>query len=82
MIARGDMMDPESLDRAMAGVDAVVTSSAGYTRHRKGDSPEIDRVGNANLAGAAARAGVRRFVLTSILTCDQTPQVPISGTRS
>lgn len=76
VIARGDMMDPESLDRAMAGVDAVVTSSAGYTRHRKGDSPEIDRVGNANLAGAAARAGVRRFVLTSILTCDQTPQVP------
>ncbi|NUS36624.1 MAG: SDR family oxidoreductase [Pseudarthrobacter sp.] len=75
-IARGDMMDRESLDRAMAGVDAVVTSAAGYTRHRKGDTPEIDRVGNANLAEAAARAGVRRFVLTSILTCDQTPQVP------
>lgn len=75
-IARGDMMDPDSLNHAMAGVDAVVTSAAGYTRHRKGDSPEIDRVGNANLAEAAARAGVRRFVLTSILTCDQTPQVP------
>lgn len=75
-IARGDMMDPDSLNRAMAGVDAVVTSAAGYTRHRKGDSPEIDRVGNSNLAEAAAREGVRRFVLTSILTCDQTPQVP------
>lgn len=58
-IARGDMMDPDSLNRAMAGVDAVVTSAAGYTRHRKGDSPEIDRVGNSNLAEAAAREGVR-----------------------
>ncbi len=75
-VARGDMMDPESLRRAMAGVDAVVTTAAGYTRHRKGDTPETDTVGNANLAEAAKRAGVRRFVLTSILTCDQTPRVP------
>jgi uncharacterized protein YbjT (DUF2867 family) len=75
-IARGDMMDPDSLLRAMTGADAVVTSAAGYTRHRKGDNPAIDTVGNSNLAEAAKRAGVRRFVLTSILTCDQTPDVP------
>ena len=75
-IAAGDMMDPESLRRAMAGVDAVVTTAAGYTRHRKGDTAEIDTLGNSNLAEAAKRAGVRRFVLTSILTCDQTPGVP------
>jgi uncharacterized protein YbjT (DUF2867 family) len=75
-IARGDMMDPGSLLRAMTGTDAVVTTAAGYTRHTKGDSPDIDVVGNRNLADAAARAGVRRFVLTSILTCDQTPDVP------
>jgi uncharacterized protein YbjT (DUF2867 family) len=60
----------------MTGVHAVVTSAAGYTRHTKGDSPDIDTVGNRNLAEAASRAGVGRFVLTSILTCDQTPQVP------
>ncbi|WAH97172.1 SDR family oxidoreductase [Arthrobacter sp. MMS18-M83] len=75
-IARGDMMEPESLLRAMDGVDAVVTSAAGYTRHREGDSPVIDTVGNINLVDAASRAGIRRFVLTSILTCDQTPDVP------
>jgi uncharacterized protein YbjT (DUF2867 family) len=75
-IARGDMMDPASLLRAMDGADAVVTTAAGYTRHSKGDTAEIDRTGNSNLADAASRAGVRRFVLTSILTCDQTPQVP------
>jgi uncharacterized protein YbjT (DUF2867 family) len=75
-IARGDMMDPPSLLRAMDGADAVISTAAGYTRHSKGDTDEIDRTGNHNLADAASRAGVRRFVLTSILTCDQTPQVP------
>ncbi|MGO4857774.1 SDR family oxidoreductase [Arthrobacter sp. 2MCAF14] len=75
-IARGDMMDPESLVSAMDSVDAVITSAAGYTHHREGDSPVIDTVGNTNLVDAASRAGIRRFVLTSILTCDQTPEVP------
>lgn len=75
-IARGDMMDPASLLEAMTGARAVVTSAAGYTRHTKGDNADIDTIGNRNLADAAARAGVGRFVLTSILTCDQTPQVP------
>jgi uncharacterized protein YbjT (DUF2867 family) len=75
-IARGDMLDPASLLRAMDGADAVISTAAGYTRHSKGDTDEIDKIGNRNLADAASRAGIRRFVLTSILTCDQTPQVP------
>jgi uncharacterized protein YbjT (DUF2867 family) len=75
-IARGDMMEPASLLKAMEGADAVITSAAGYTRHRKGDTPKTDIVGNSNLVEAASRSGIRRFVLTSILTCDQTPQVP------
>jgi uncharacterized protein YbjT (DUF2867 family) len=75
-IGRGDMMDSPSLVRAMHGVDAVITTAAGYTRHSKGDTAKIDTVGNRNLVDAAAQTGIRRFVLTSILTCDQTPQVP------
>ena len=38
--------------------------------------PRSTRVGNRNLVDAAGVSGVRRFVLTSILTCDQTPQDP------
>jgi uncharacterized protein YbjT (DUF2867 family) len=75
-IAHGDMMDPASLLQAMDGADAVISTAAGYTRHSKGDTDEIDKLGNSNLAEAASKSGVRRFVLTSILTCDQTPQVP------
>lgn len=74
-IARGDMLDEPSLVRAMTGADAVITTAAGYTRGGK-QAHDIDTVGNANLAKAAKEAGVRRFVLTSILTSDQTPNVP------
>ena len=74
-IARGDMLDLESLTSAMTGTDAVISTAAGYTR-RSPQADEIDTTGNMNLAEAAAATGVRRFVLTSILTSDQTPQVP------
>jgi uncharacterized protein YbjT (DUF2867 family) len=70
------MMDLDSLIRAMDGADSVISTAAGYTRHSKGDTPRIDTVGNSNLAEAASRTNVRRFVLTSILTCDKTPDVP------
>lgn len=74
-IARGDMLDEPSLVKAMTGADAVITTAAGYTRGGK-QAHDIDTVGNANLAEAAAKVGVRRFVLLSILTSDQTPDVP------
>jgi uncharacterized protein YbjT (DUF2867 family) len=75
-LATGDLLDPDSLRKALAGVDAVVTSAAGYTGHTSGDTIETDRIGNRNLIEAAAEVGVHRFVFTSILTCDQAPEVP------
>jgi uncharacterized protein YbjT (DUF2867 family) len=74
-ITRGDMLDLDSLTAAMTGADAVITTAAGYTRGGK-NAHDIDTVGNANLAEASHRSGIRRFVLTSILTSDQTPDVP------
>lgn len=74
-IVRGDMLDAGSLTEAMAGVDAVVSTAAGYTRNDR-NAEAIDTFGYSNLAVAARNAGVRRFVLISILTSDQTPQVP------
>ena len=79
-IARGDVLDPDSLLAAMLGADTVITTAAGYTGSNK-NATEIDTVGNANLA-AASKAGVRHFVLTSILTSDRTPDVPHPGTRN
>lgn len=75
-LVRGDMLDPSSLDAAFAGVDSVVTSAAGYTKRRKTDTDRTDTEGNRNLADAAARAGVRRFVFLGILRSDLARDVP------
>ncbi|WP_159706314.1 SDR family oxidoreductase [Arthrobacter sp. 18067] len=74
-IARGDMLDAASLVAAMTGVSAAVSTAAGYTRNDK-NAKAIDTYGNSNLAVAAKQAGVPRFVLISIVTSDQTPQIP------
>ncbi|MEW5939536.1 MAG: SDR family oxidoreductase [Chloroflexota bacterium] len=75
-IAQGDMMDPPSLNLAMEGMDVLIATAAGYMRRRKTDTSEIDRTGNFNLVDAAQNTGLRRFVLTSILNCDQASYVP------
>jgi uncharacterized protein YbjT (DUF2867 family) len=75
-LVHGDMMDLSSLIAAIDGADSVITCAAGYTRHSPQDTALTDTIGNRNLVDAAAIADVRRFVLTSILTCDKTPQVP------
>jgi len=75
-VVSGDMLDPPSLSRAMQGVSAVVSTAIGYSRRRKGDSLRTDYEGNRNLVDAARAAAVPRFVLLSILACDQAPDVP------
>lgn len=74
-IARGDMLDAASLIAAMTGVSAAISTAAGYTRNDK-NAKAIDTFGNSNLAVAAKHTGVPRFVLISIVTSDQTPQIP------
>jgi uncharacterized protein YbjT (DUF2867 family) len=63
---QGDMTDPESLKRAVAGRDVVVHLVA----IRQGRKEEFQRImiqGTRSLIGMAKEAGVRRFVLMSAL---------------
>ena len=75
-VVRGDLLDPPSLRSAASDVSAVVTSAIGYSQRREGDSLRTDREGNRNLVDAAKHARVPRFVLLSILACDQAHDVP------
>jgi uncharacterized protein YbjT (DUF2867 family) len=75
-VVRGDLLEPKSLEKATEGVSAVVTSAIGYSQRREGDSLRTDTEGNRNLVDAAFQARVPRFVLLSILACDQAPEVP------
>jgi dihydroflavonol-4-reductase len=63
----GDVLDPPSLERALAGV-ARVFHMAGVVGHRASDEPNLRAVnvdGAKNVLAACAKAGVERVVFTS-----------------
>lgn len=77
-----DALLPESLHGVMDGVDVVISSLGasvdpssfrGWRRYGKVDAPA-----NCALLGAAKRAGVRRFVYTSLIGGDRMRQLDYS----
>ncbi|MBA3820877.1 MAG: SDR family oxidoreductase [Deltaproteobacteria bacterium] len=62
-VVQGDIMEPASLDRAVAGGDLVI-STVGVTKPVKGDTTAS--VGTANLIRAMEAHGVRRLVCVSV----------------
>ncbi|MPY68368.1 SDR family oxidoreductase [Deinococcus sp. SDU3-2] len=76
-VVRGDLTQPASLGPALDGVDALVTTAAGYVRRRRGDTlRSVDDQGNRHLIEAASHARLGRFVFTSVLAADQARGVP------
>ncbi len=63
----GDLRNRSSLDAACQGIDTVVTTAISLGRGADDTVEAIDLVGNRNLVEAAAAAGVRHFVFTSVL---------------
>ena len=59
-VVAGDLFDPASLDRALAGIDVAYYLVHSMGAH--GDYLEKDRVAARNFGDAARRAGVRRIV--------------------
>jgi uncharacterized protein YbjT (DUF2867 family) len=59
-VVAGDLLDPASLDRALAGVDVAYYLVHSMGAH--GDYAETDRVAARHFGDAARRAGVRRIV--------------------
>ena len=76
----GDLRDAASITRAFTAfghVDALITTAYGYGRRKRGDTLQsVDDIGNRHLIDAAAKAGVSRFVFTSVLTADKARTVP------
>jgi uncharacterized protein YbjT (DUF2867 family) len=63
-VVEGDVRDPRSLERAVAGVTTVVSAVHGFLDK---DGPRtIDRDGNRDLVAAAQATGAEHFVLVSI----------------
>lgn len=79
-LVSGDLAAPETLDRAVEGVDVVLHLAGRATFER------LDRLrptlvdGTCALAEAAARAGVRSFVFASSTFVHASPDAPIDAT--
>lgn len=61
-IVRGDVLEPDTLDRALDGVDLAYYLVHSMGRGGNSDFVERDKRGAENFAEAAARCGVRRIV--------------------
>ena len=75
-LTRGNLLDPESLDYALEGQEAVI--DAATTRATDpGSCYPVDWTGQQNLFHAAQRSGTRRLVFFSLLNADQHLEVPL-----
>jgi nucleoside-diphosphate-sugar epimerase len=61
----GDLRDPDTTKRAVAGVDAVVHLAAAFRGVQDDEAIAVNRDATAGLARAALAAGVSRFVFAS-----------------
>ena len=67
----GDLLEPNTLESAVSGVDIVISAAGappGFVGSRSGrySFPGIDDYGNRNLLNAAYKAKVRQFAYSSV----------------
>jgi uncharacterized protein YbjT (DUF2867 family) len=72
----GDLRDHASLDAAVQGVEAVITTANSAGRGGEDNPQSVDLEGNRNLIEAARDAGVERFVFVSAFGADPENPVP------
>jgi NADH dehydrogenase len=75
-IVFGDLKDPESVARAVTGIEIVVTTANSAKRGGEDDLEAVDRRGNRVLIDAARLAGVQRVVFISVLGADLQSPAP------
>jgi uncharacterized protein YbjT (DUF2867 family) len=63
---KADLKDPASIETAMEGITAVISSASSTLSTQPGDSiPSVDGQGQLNAVQAAKQAGVERFIFIS-----------------
>jgi uncharacterized protein YbjT (DUF2867 family) len=75
-LTRGDLLEPESLDYALEGQDAVIDAATARPTDAAGIYA-IDWEGKLNLLRACEKAGVRRFIFVSLLDAERHRSVPL-----
>jgi uncharacterized protein YbjT (DUF2867 family) len=84
-VVRGDLRDPASLQRALEGIETVITTVTAISSALAGDSAatirDVDARGNANLVEAASAAGVQRFVFVSFQITPELARSPLGAAK-
>ena len=76
-----DLAHPETLDAALAGVDAVVATANVVAPIHRADSAAVVDAGYVELIERAERSGVRRFVFMSVPETPLDDRVPVAATK-
>jgi len=80
-LTRGDLLEPESLDYALEGQEALIDAATA----RASDSLstyDIDWSGQQNLFSACGRNGLKRVVFVSLLGASRHPDVPLMDIKA
>jgi len=80
-LTRGNLLQPDSLDYALEGVDAVIDAATSRPNDPK-SIYETDWDGKLNLLRACERAEVKRFVFLSLLGAHQYRKVPLMDIKA
>ena len=80
-LTRGDLLEPDSLDYALEGQDAVIDAATARATD-PGSSYLVDWTGKQNLFAACQRAGVKRLIFISLLDAAQHRDVPLMDIKA
>ena len=80
-LTRGDLLEPDSLDYALEGQEAVIDAATARATDG-GSAYDIDWAGKQNLFAACRRAGVRRLVFISLLDAARHRSVPLMDIKA
>ncbi len=80
-LTRGDLLEPDSLDYALEGQEAVIDAATARATD-PGSAYDIDWTGKQNLFAACQRAGVKRVVFVSLLDAARHRDVPLMDIKA
>jgi NADH dehydrogenase len=80
-LARGDVLDPQSLRRACEGVDSIIHLVAIVREVGSRTFRRVNHEGTRDLLEAATAAGVTRFIHASTLGAGSDPAIPYLYSR-
>ena len=80
-LTRGDLLEPDSLDYALEGQEAVIDAATARATD-PGSAYDVDWTGKQNLFAACRRAGVKRVVFISLLDAARHRDVPLMDIKA